>query len=393
MQVVQSCFLNSFCELSGLMVYVLLAGLLAYIILLIVLLIGLNNMVAEDVVSPGKIHRLSVIVPFRNEIQNLPGLMDCLQRQNFPVFDVIFVDDHSTDLGPDCVAERCREEKRFKLIRATGQGKKHALTEGIRVSKGEIIVTTDADCVCSSDWLTEMNKPFADEKVKLVFGPVHSERGRTLFHSLQQIEFASVMAAGMAMFGLGHSLYCNAANLAYRKEAFNRVGGFEGNDHVASGDDQFLLDKIKSAYKDPVYLLNTPEVLVITKPQETIRNFVHQRLRWAGKWSRTMTFTGRALAMGIFAIQFVFIFAYWQIASENSIILIVMMSTKLLLEFIMVGNVLSIAGQRISLLHFVILQLIYPFYVIGIGVLSNFASFEWKGRQHAALFRNAAVKR
>ena len=106
-----------------------------------------------------------------------------------------------------------------------------------------------------------------------------------------------------------------------------------------------------------------------------------------------MTFAGRALAIFIFVMQFVLIIAWWHVATEWSSSLMVMMGVKFLLEFVIISSVISVAGQRTSVLHFVILQLIYPFYVIGIGVLSNFASFEWKGRQHAPMHRNMAVKR
>ena len=363
------------------------AALLVYIILLIVLLIGLNKTVTEEVASDTRIHSISIIIPFRNEIDHLPNLIESLQSQDYPSFEVIFVDDHSADGGDALVGKKCHADKRFHRIRATGQGKKSAITDGIRAANGEIAVTTDADCTFGPRWLSELNRPFSDEKVMLTFGPVHMKRGTTLFQGLQQIEFASVMGSGIAMFGLGHPLYCNGANLAYRKEVFEELGGFEGNQHVASGDDQFLLDKIKSNYDDGVFFLNAGDALVSTMPQTTLKGFVHQRIRWAGKWSSAMNNFGKALAVVIFLVQFVTIASWWLMVSNPSPGLLVMISVKLLLEFILISTTMAAAGQRTSFLHFMILQLIYPFYVIAIGLLANFASFEWKGREHPPLQR------
>lgn len=369
------------------MVYIVFAGLLLYIIMLIVLLIGLNNTISADGASTIRIHRISVIIPFRNEAANLPALVACLQRQDYPSFEVIFVDDHSTDGGDVVVGESCHLDKRFRLIRATGHGKKQAITDGISVADGEIIVTTDADCTFLPGWLSEINKPFSDQAVKLVFGPVHMAKGDTLFDSLQQMEFASVMGSGMAMFGIGHPLYCNGANLAYRKEVFERLGGFAGNSHVASGDDQFLLDKVRSEYRNGIFLLHGSNALVTTKPQHSVRSFVHQRLRWAGKWASTMTGVGKGMAIFIFLLQFIVISSWLLVATQKSPSLLVIAGVKVLLEFILISTVLSGAGQKTSFLHFILLQFIYPFYVIAIAMSSNFVSFDWKGRRHPPLQR------
>jgi biofilm PGA synthesis N-glycosyltransferase PgaC len=388
-----ACIMGLNSELRSRMLYVVFFGLVLYVVLLITLLIGLQKTASKGVPADGKIHFISVVIAFRDEAGNLPALIECLASQDHPAFEVLLVDDHSQDNGPGLVSDWCKVDKRFKLIRQTGHGKKQAITEGIRASTGEIIATTDADCRFGNRWLSEISMAFVDDTVKLVCGPVHINHEGKFFGRLQQMEFASVMGTGMAAFGLGYPLYCNGANLAYRRDVFEELNGFVGNDHVVSGDDQFLLQKIRDKYSDGICFRNTENAFVTTKPQPSLRSFVHQRLRWAGKWSAGLNLPARVVAVAVVVVQCLFVFSWWIIATErNHLGLLIVAGMKMILEFVLISSVLQSAGQRTSVLRFLTLQILYPFYVIAIGIFSNFTSYSWKGRRHSPWQRSLAAK-
>jgi len=366
------------------MMYIVSSVLVLYVGILILLLIGLQKIAARGVYQGDKIHFVTVVVAFRDELENLPTLLDCLGRQNYSSFEVILVDDHSSDDGFELASEWCREHSRFKVMRQPGTGKKAAITEGVRAAKGEIILTTDADCSFSENWISEVNKPFGDPRIKLVFGPVHLRSGDTFFGRIQQMEFASVIGTGMAAYGLGHALYCNGANMAYRKEAFLEVEGFAGSDHIASGDDQFVLKKIRDRFPSSVFLLNSDDALVSAAPQPTFSSFVQQRLRWAGKWRSGLSVAGKVAAVSIVAIQCFVLMAWWMIL-EGSVYpsVVLLLGVKMLLEYILISSVPTRSNKRASAGTFFILQFFYPPYVVLIGILSNFVGFVWKGRRHS----------
>jgi poly-beta-1,6-N-acetyl-D-glucosamine synthase len=366
------------------MVLLTFAFLSLHIMLLIVLLAGLQRIASKGVPKEGQFHSLTVIVPFRNESGNLPSLVECLSRQTYPSFEVLLVDDHSTDASHSIAMELCKGDDRFRVIQQAGNGKKEAITEGIRVGTGEIIVTTDADCTFGETWLYEINKPFSDDRIKLVFGPVHLRSDGSFFGGLQEMEFAAVLGTGMALFGIGLPIYCNGANLAYRKESYLRVSGFAGNSHIVSGDDQFMLEKTRDNFKDGIFLLNSIDGLVATRPLRTLSEFFHQRLRWASKWNTGTGLTSKVVALFILIVQFFFLVSWWLIiAGYGNKELIFLVGAKMLLEFILISSILSSANVRTSYLKFLILQFAYPFYVLIVGVCSNFKAFEWKGRRHS----------
>ena len=87
---------------------------------------------------------------------------------------------------------------------------------------------------------------------------------------------------GASVYKKFHSM-CNGANLAYEKKAFNDAGGFEGIDNIASGDDMLLMHKIQKIYPDRIKYLKSADVVVQTQPQETLKDFMNQRIRWASK--------------------------------------------------------------------------------------------------------------
>ncbi|QNP52299.1 glycosyltransferase [Hymenobacter qilianensis] len=237
--------------------------------------------------------RFSVLVAARNEALTLPCLLDDLAEQTLSAarFEVIVVDDDSTDDTAAIVqAAAARSSFALRLIQLQAQpgaptGKKAALQAALSVARAPWVVCTDADCRVGHDWLSSYNTLIqADMAVQFVSGPVLLTGGNSLLNNLMGLEFAGLIGVGAASIGRGQPTMCNGANLAYRRDAFAAVQGFAGNEHVASGDDEFLLHKLHAVFPGSILFLKTPHAIVRTSRPPTLRALLAQRVRWASKW-------------------------------------------------------------------------------------------------------------
>jgi cellulose synthase/poly-beta-1,6-N-acetylglucosamine synthase-like glycosyltransferase len=321
---------------------------------------------------------LSVIIPFRNEEDHLYTLVSSLSHQSYKNFELILVDDHSTNPLFDPLA---LEKIKGRLILSNGKGKKAAITSGVKIANGVIIVTTDADCIVPGDWLERINKKFHSDDVQFVFGGVKFKQNGTLFLDMQAIEFASLIGSAAATAEFGFPTMCNGANLAYRKETFELVKGYEGNENIPSGDDEFLMRKILKLKPGSARFLGV-EGVVVTDAKKLLSDFFTQRIRWAAKWSHNSAISTVAIAMFVTIFQVLWLFQLYSLVREpGNILIILTVVTKILAEYSFLKVVCARLRIRWSLAAFLLLQAVYPLYVIVIAVASNFVSYSWKGRK------------
>jgi biofilm PGA synthesis N-glycosyltransferase PgaC len=363
-----------------------------YYLLTVFLIIGLKKAMAKNVGDAGAIptEKISVIVAFKNEEHNLVALIQSIDAQNYPkeCFEVILVDDHSNDRSVLVVREAIKGLSNFKLITTHWQdsGKKKALTNGVNQVSAGVIVTTDADCIVPPNWLTRINETFYRYQPTLIFGGVKIIDRKSLFSSLQQLEFSSLIASGAATHSFGKTSMCNAANLAFSKAHFDKVGGYEGNFEIASGDDEFLMRKMLTSYPGSVVFMNHQDAIVSTQPQPTIKAFIHQRLRWAAKLPHNPSLSTKVLAWYVILFQSSYLLLFG-LTFTNSISLelsITLFGGKLLLEFLFLRKAVSFLQTKFSFISFFILQFLYPLYVVYVGIASNFISYQWKGNRYKA---------
>jgi len=374
------------------MVYVLIVLLLSYSIVVIRFTNAWNKSQSESEsgvwgsgvgvsFGGGEMPLVSVVVAARNEEERLPALLHDLARQDYPDFEVIVVDDHSEDGTAALVGEYAAGTTRFTVVGNAQTGKKQALTTGIAAARGEIIITTDADCRVSSAWVGTLARYFQRPRVQMAFGPVRMRADDTFFSQLQQLEFASLTGAAAATHQQGYPAFCNGANLAFRKAAFHEVGGYADNTHIPSGDDEFLMRKIIARYPQSLVFAGSRQAIVTTDPQPTTKAFVHQRLRWAGKWKHNTSLSTKLLAIYILLVQLAFItLPIFVIAGAAQPIMLVILLWRLIVEAGYLYAITRFLGLPFRLTAFVTLQLIYPVYVTSIGLLSWIMPYEWKGR-------------
>jgi len=334
--------------------------------------------------------RISVLIPVRNEEAALPLLLEDLRSQTYPMdhFEVIVADDSSTD-NTRAIVQSLIPTLPYRLHllaltdERTASPKKRAIRQSITGATGDLIVTTDGDCRVGPRWLQSLGDCYQQTGAKLISGPVTFTGPDTLFGYLQTVEGSSLIGSGACTMAMGAPTMCNGANLAYEKAVFNEVGGFDGVDHIASGDDELLMHKIASRYPDRIRFLKSGDAIVQTAPQATLRSFYHQRKRWASKWRAYESYLPSVLALFIFAsnaalpLSLVLFFT----GSLSGPQLTVLVALKAVPEWLFLGSVLLFLRKRSALPWILPTQLVYPFYVVFFGLAAQQKGFQWKGRQ------------
>lgn len=328
--------------------------------------------------------RVSVIVPFRNEENNISALVKALRTQTYTNFEVIFVNDHSTDQTLQYLEEELHLSApfEFKTLSLTiEKGKKAAIAKGVEQSTGEVVLTTDADCWFDKDWIGQMTKPFILPETHMVTGPVVLE-GQSFFQKCQRIEFGALLAVSATLVAFNRPTMANGANLAYRKSTFEQVGGYKGIDQTPSGDDELLLMKVNSRYKKAVRFCNSKNSVVHTLALSSLADFVQQRKRWASKWKVGLRLNTIITAFLVYIVQIIHVVIItWAIVDYSTAgPLLKILGFKLLAELLLIHGYFRSLQQKYSIFHFLALQTFYPFYVLYFGLVSNFGNFQWKGR-------------
>jgi len=328
---------------------------------------------------------ISVLVPFRNEETNLPKLIASLEKQMHTRFEVIFVNDHSDDNGEVYLAKRLSNVSfPVKILSLDlNEGKKSALALALSHAAYDLVITTDADCEMGADWLQSMARPFADEGLKMLVGPI-GLTGKSLWQQMQSIESSALIGVGASMLQLGKPIMANGANLAYRKAVFQEVNGFQGIDATPSGDDELLMAKVVRKYPADVAFIKSSEAMVFTDALSSWSDFSQQRLRWASKWKVGKRMSTQWSALFIFVIQLIQLTFIGILFSEDALstVTLILLMTRLLIELILLWSVRQSLGQKMHWLPAIISYLLYPVYAIYFGVAANFGTFQWKGRSY-----------
>lgn len=346
--------------------------------------------------SPSPKTRISVLVPARNEAANIGPCLDSLAAQSYPtsLYEVIVIDDHSTDRTWEILNSRLHTDMRFTATQLADPGhgaapvkahKKLAIETGVRIATGELIVTTDADCRFHHDWLRTMAGFYEDTGAKFLAAPVKIDAANSFLSIFQTLDFIALQGiTGAAVYRNFHSM-CNGANLAYSKEAFCAVDGFRGIDHIASGDDMLLMYKIYNKYPGKLFFLKNREAIVSTKEETSWRGFINQRIRWASKadsyqdgrifWALLLVYLVNLI------LSFSLIAACWNI--RYLWIFLALLIGKTLIEFPFVRSAAIFFGQQRLMPWFPVMQPLHILYTVMVGWLGKFGSYRWKDRRSA----------
>lgn len=334
----------------------------------------------------------SVLIAARNEASKLPALLADLAAQQFPAaqFEVIVVDDHSTDSTAAVVADfAARTAISARVLRladfpAAGQGKKAALALALAHAHHPWVACTDADCRVGPQWLAGFAARLRDSPdLDFISGPVALRSDGSVWARLQVVEFAGLIGIGAASLALGQPNMCNGANLAYRRTAWADVGGFGAHQHVASGDDEFLLHALWARRPNSAAFVKSPAAIVRTDAAPTVAAFLRQRVRWASKWRHYRQSGIQGLAAGVFSLNMGLLLGLLAAARWPMIAAPVAAAWlgKLVVDAWFLRLVLRFQGDARHLGRSVLAwQLLYVPYVVLTGVLALRGRYRWKGR-------------
>lgn len=363
----------------------LLTGLFLCVIIYIIK--GWNAVKRPQIKLSGFTTKVTVLIAARNEEEKIHLTIEDILAQDYPkhLTEIILVDDHSTDRTSEIIgsyASRGVKLLQLKEDKPLNSYKKKALAEAIKLSSGELMVATDADCRMGSKWLSTVVGYYEMHNPVMISSPVSYFEEKSLFERMQSLEFYSLIATGGAFIGNGHASTCNGANLAYRKDIFYEVGGFKGIDDLASGDDELLLQKVAARYPGKIGFLKLYDAVVFTHAKHNLKEFMQQRRRWASKSVKYKDKKVVALVVGLwlFNVSVLLNFCAGFFNTSFFKVFALQFSLVFLFELILLLPVTAFFKRRKLTWLLPISIPLYIIYFVYIGIIGNKGKYHWKGR-------------
>ena len=378
---------------------------LTYACLNLQLLKGLGNLVrrkssnqssasvnqAPSIPNTPTIPSVTVLIAARNEELRITKCLDCLMIQDYDPsrLQIIIVDDRSED-GTAAVLKTYSERwpGRLTLVTVTETSshtspKKFALARGLEQATGEIVVTTDADCIMSKAWISSLVTEFSEDTGLVL--------GMTSYYSMgkedwawgsQALEFISYGVVAAGLVGLHFPVHGNANNIAYRRRAYAEAAGFASHSNIVSGDDDFLIQSIHKLGRWKIRYSVHPESQVQTEPPLSMGLFWEQRKRWASKCSLYEPKQTAFLAV---------IFGYYSLIPACMLLGLfdrpylylglVSFGVKTGTDYLVMRKGLGIFSKQELMQWFPVTCLIHIPLIIGAVLAGSFGEFTWKGQR------------
>lgn len=343
----------------------------------------------------------SILIPVRNEEQKIVRLIESILRNNVPegLLEILVINDHSDDSTSELVQHLMNKHSHIKLLSLPNNrhGKKAALSYGVERARGKLILCTDGDCEVGQAWVAQHQMAYLQGS-KLTFGPVsllNKENSRVV--DVINLEQQALVAMGAATAKMGKPSMINGCNYSFPKDSFEEVNGFEGNEHIPTGDDEFLLRKIHRIYPGQIQFLKSSDATVLTEPVKSVAQFYHQRKRWASKWRFHKDTYSKIIPSFLFLCYLSWSLLLIDSLNNKSINLesldldtfftihisfFILLTAKVLADLLFLLSISKSLKQTFSLRSFIMLQIIYPIYVVFFGLASNFGKYRWRERTY-----------
>jgi glycosyltransferase involved in cell wall biosynthesis len=226
---------------------------------------------------------VSVIVCAKNEEKNVKNYIPLLAEQDYPDFEIVLIDDASSDETLEVFEEYEKKYSNIRLVKVQNNeafwgNKKYALTLGIKASKKDYLLFTDADCYpTSKDWITAMTSQFTTDKTIILGYGGYEKKEHSLLNKiirfetvLTAVQYFSWAKSGLPYMGVGR-------NLAYKKDEFFNVNGFIEHIQVRSGDDDLFINQ--AATKENTTIAYSPDSFTYSRPKESYKAWFIQKRR------------------------------------------------------------------------------------------------------------------
>jgi cellulose synthase/poly-beta-1,6-N-acetylglucosamine synthase-like glycosyltransferase len=327
---------------------------------------------------------VSVLVAARNEERTIEACIRSVLDQDYPsnLIEIIVVNDASSDKTGTILRHIVKNNANVHVVTLEEfLGRKPlALSAAVKESRGEIILTTDADCIVPQTWISGMVRYF-QPSIAFVAGPVGEREGPSTFSKLERLEFLGLITTAAGLIGANRPIICNGANLAYKKSAFLSVQGYGETDSWS--DDETLMSRIQSRHVGTVTFAADSAVLVTTSSANTLRSFIRQRLRWSAKSGH---YEDSTILLQLVAIYFYFLLlltfvigSFWAPAVLPWAVLSLL--TKGCTEYLTLRAGGGIFRSDVPVIPFLIAEFFHVPYIVVTAAVGQFVSLEWKGRK------------
>lgn len=377
-------------SLPGLLLVFIFGGCLClYIIFVLKNAIAFAQSPESEPILPADPPSISVIIPARNEADGIESCLKTVLNQTYPKdrFEVILINDHSTDDTAAIARKLATEYPQLKVVDLTVSGiyayKKAALEAGLALATGTIILQTDADCQVGEEWIATMIGGF-DEDTGFVSGPVSLTSKSSLLEIFQELESMGLILIGAGSMMRKRPNMCNGANMGFQKKVFDEVGGYAGINHIASGDDELLMQKIVLQGKYKLKFVKSPSAIVKTAALTHWETLKTQRLRWVSKvrhYPRKSANLIQIIAyLGFCSFPILLVAGFWN--TELWRWMGGLFVLKVLADYLLMYQAAVFFHKLQKLWYVIPLQFVYIPYVIWVGIAGNFVKhYTWKGRK------------
>jgi len=359
---------------------VLLALAVAYAVSMIVFSIAVSK--ARYSVDRKYRPTVSIIIAARNEEQNIRRCLESMVHLTYPshLLEVVVVDDRSTDGTQAVVREFSARYPCMKSLIAEAEagglrGKTNAITQGIEVSSGEILLFTDADCTVQSHWVEETVKYYTNKDIGIVAGFTSLQAGRW-FESIQALDWFVLFSVAAAGLRLGFPITAIGNNLSVRRKVYDLVGGYRMLPFSVT-EDYALFDAITKTRKYAARFPLDRSTLVESKACGNLRELYKQKKRW---------FTGGANIDARRMIPFCAVYALNVLLPASLLTsglsgLLVPITLKTLADLILAIPTLTTFRRWNLLLYFPLFEVYYIVYLVVMPVVALFGKkVVWKER-------------
>ena len=332
---------------------------------------------------------VSIVISAKNEEKHIKKLLNSLIKQSYPEekYEIIIANDKSTDNTLKQLSDFESVINNLKIINIEKTpknwgNKKWAINQCIKIADGEIILQTDADCMHDKDWIFEMVQPFQNYNIGFVCGPSYIGEKSTFWDLILKLE--SIAQESFTYANSKKNLYisCTARNIAFRKSVFNEVKGYNGIEHIESGDDDLLLHKVATQTNCNIEYIANQKSVVRTNAPDTIRNFYLQRLRYASKgilyYQLTTPREVKIILPFLMIANFAAIVSIINFINYQTYIWLIPLLFKAIADIILINKYMDFIKINFQFLYFLILMIMHPFYIVIFGSIAPFTKVQWK---------------
>ncbi|OFY56810.1 MAG: hypothetical protein A2X22_11870 [Bacteroidetes bacterium GWF2_49_14] len=354
-----------------------------YFILIGAFIIGWLRAPVRQYQAPFPAVRVSVLIPCRNEQENIGDLIKALERQEYPkeFHEVIWIDDHSDDGTRELLESLIAGNPATQLVRLMGPegGKKAALKAGMQAATGELILLTDADSRPGPFWIRSMAGFFQNTNADLIAGPVVLSPALTWQEKIQKLEFLSLAASSAGAAGLGHPVMIQGPNIGVRASDYKLIVNDLDNRFV-SGDDVFLLQSMKRIPGKTIRFNLDHSAIIESRPAGSLFASLRQRQRWASKargyTDPLMILTTVLVFLSNLSILISILAALF--FSGSPILPILLFLLKSLADFPLLLLATGFYQCKPLLIWFLPVQILYPFYIVFAAGWAMMGRVRWK---------------